>query len=458
MSASSRTCRYLLYFANEHIEFKIAELKSLASLYNIKLDLHEACIDKKDPFLVVDLPSEDGAIQIMSRTLLVRSAYELWGQGKSHEEMYRNLAAFHTDRMAPYFSANTTFKIMVESFNKTITQKEKVQRIEELPQDILKFEGKVNLKNPVHIFTLMEYYGHVGTTPPDKPLAVYFGRWICDGQRDKISYFNLQKRHFIANTTMDPGLSLIMSNLARVKQNSLVFDPFVGTGSLLVSAAHHGAYIIGTDIDYLLLHAKSKPSRARQKKRASDESVQANFGQYRLESQYLDVLVADASCHKLWRPMIHFDAIITDPPYGIREGAKRVGKDAEDEEKSSLQDEFPKRIPRLRDYHLSDIFLDLLDFSAKHLQMHGRLVYWLPVDRLDYKEENLPSHPCLQLIANCEQVLNSKVSRRLITMEKVREFQENGGMTARVEVDHYQDATFRERYFRPTNLTNDEDN
>ena len=29
-------------------------------------------------------------------------------------------------------------------------------------------------------------------------------------------------------------------------------------GSLLVSAAHFGGYVMGTDIDYLLLHAKGK--------------------------------------------------------------------------------------------------------------------------------------------------------------------------------------------------------
>ena len=30
---------------------------------------------------------------------------------------------------------------------------------------------------------------------------------------------------------MDAGLSLIMANMANVKNNSLVFDPFVGTGN-----------------------------------------------------------------------------------------------------------------------------------------------------------------------------------------------------------------------------------
>lgn len=36
-----------------------------------------------------------------------------------------------------------------------------------------------------------------------------------------------------------------------------------------------------------------------------------------------------------------------------------------------------------------------------------------------YCEENLPTHPCLNLIANSEQVLSAYVSRRLLTYEKV---------------------------------------
>ena len=60
------------------------------------------------------------------------------------------------------------------------------------------------------------------------------------------------------NTSMDPTLSLIMSNLALCQPGQAVFDPFVGTGSLLVAAAYHGAYVAGTDIDYNLLHGRGE--------------------------------------------------------------------------------------------------------------------------------------------------------------------------------------------------------
>lgn len=56
---------------------------------------------------------------------------------------------------------------------------------------------------------------------------------IADGQRELIRSHSVKNRHFIGNTSMDAGLSFIMANHAKVKENDLVFDPFVGTGKLL---------------------------------------------------------------------------------------------------------------------------------------------------------------------------------------------------------------------------------
>jgi tRNA (guanine10-N2)-methyltransferase len=55
---------------------------------------------------------------------------------------------------------------------------------------------------------------------------------------------------------MDPELSLIMANMALVKPGSFVLDPFVGTGSFLISCSHFGAFTIGADIDGRQLRGK----------------------------------------------------------------------------------------------------------------------------------------------------------------------------------------------------------
>lgn len=122
---------------------------------------------------------------------------------------------------------------------------------------------------------------------------------------------SLKTRKFIGNTSMDTQLSLLMANQALIQPGDLVFDPFVGTGSLLVSAAKFGAYVLGADIDFMMLHARARPSRITQKVREKDESIRANLKQYNCADRYMDVVVADFS-NPLWSKRIKFDSIITD--------------------------------------------------------------------------------------------------------------------------------------------------
>lgn len=67
---------------------------------------------------------------------------------------------------------------------------------------------------------------------------------MADGNRGQINEISLKTRKFIGNTSMDATLSLLMANQAMVKQGDLVYDPFVGTGSLLVAAAKFGGNFI----------------------------------------------------------------------------------------------------------------------------------------------------------------------------------------------------------------------
>ena len=68
---------------------------------------------------------------------------------------------------------------------------------------------------------------------------------IGEGQRELLNKYHLQNRLFIANTSMDAGLSLLMSNMAKVKENDLAFDPFVGSGKYIVFDAC-GIYTLPT--------------------------------------------------------------------------------------------------------------------------------------------------------------------------------------------------------------------
>ncbi|XP_032263817.1 tRNA (guanine(10)-N(2))-methyltransferase TRMT11 isoform X3 [Halichoerus grypus] len=389
MALSCTLNRYLLLMAQEHLEFRLPEIKSLLSLFGGQFISSQETYGKS-PFWILSIPSEDIARNLMKRTVCAKSIFELWGHGKSPEELYNSLRNYPVEKMVPFLHSDSTYKIKIHTFNKTLTQEEKVKRIDAL--EFLPFEGKVNLKKPQHIFSVLEDYGLDPNCIPENPHNIYFGRWIADGQRELIESYSVKKRHFIGNTSMDAGLSFIMANHGKVKENDIVFDPFVGTGGLLIASAHFGAYVYGTDIDYNTVHGLA--------------------------------------------------------PYGIRESTRRTGS----------QKEIPKgmekcpesHVPVSLSYHLSDMFFDLLNFAAETLVLGGRLVYWLPVYTPEYTEEMVPWHPCLKLISNCEQKLSSHTSRRLITMEKVKKF-ENRDQYSHLLSDHflpYQGHnSFREKYF-----------
>ncbi|KAJ8675779.1 hypothetical protein QAD02_011565 [Eretmocerus hayati] len=409
---SGKWKKYLLWFAHEHVDFRTAEIESILKIFNITI---RPILKPKDhPYWVVELPGEESVRQIASRSVLLRFCIELWDHSKTVKDLHKNLNAYPKDEMAPYL--NTTFKVFVETYSKHFTQKEKIDKIEMF--NYLPLTGSVNLKNPDTTLFYIEYYGLESNAVPDDPLDLFFGRWIADGQRNIMKKISLKSRKFIGNTSMDPQLSIIMANQAQVKNGDLVLDPFVGTGSLLITASMFGGYTLGTDIDFMMLHARTRPSRISQKVREKDESISGNMKQYGLESRFLDIIVSDFS-QPLWRSTMKIDAIVTDPPYGIRESVERIGTAKANP--SIGEHQIETHIPSKVEYELWQLFIDLISFSSKQLKMSGKLVFWFPVFRKEYSEDQLPVHPCLKLLACSEQILSNYTSRLLLTYEKIKE-------------------------------------
>ncbi|XP_033983093.1 tRNA (guanine(10)-N2)-methyltransferase homolog [Trematomus bernacchii] len=451
MATSTRqSClKYLLHLAQDNLDFRLPEIKSLLALRG-KPFHSSGNFQEKTPFWCLDGLSEEDVRGVMARSVCAKSAFELWGHGKTHIELKTSLMKYPTENMSPFMRKDSTYRINVYTFNKTLEFEHRIKRIDSM--DYLPFEGTVNLKSPQHIFCLLEDYGTDPNDIPEHPNYIYFGRWIADGQRELIRSHSVKNRHFIGNTSMDAGLSFIMANHAKVNKNDLVFDPFVGTGSLLVACSHFRAYVCGTDIDYNTIHGRGRSSRKNKTWRGPDENIRANLRQYGTEDMYVDVMVSDASKH-VWREAALFDAIITDPPYGIRESTRRTGshKDVTKPQDAIYEE---SHVSVTQAYHLSDIFTDLLNFSAHHLVLGGRLVYWLPVYRPEYCVEMVPLNPCLRIISNCEQTLSSHTSRRLITMEKIKNPEELDSLAylADPRFSPYQGHNaFREKYFSGVN-------
>lgn len=197
-------------------------------------------------------------------------------------------------------------------------------------------------------------------------------------------------------------LALLMVNQGKVRQDSLVLDPFVGTGGILIAASHFGAICFGGDIDIRVL----KGLGVGRSTKDTQADIFTNFKNY----GFLDPeIVRCDNSRSSYRTSEFFDALVCDPPYGVRAGSKKAKKGGNN------------TIISTDNYHGSRVFEDLLNLAARMLRVGGRLVYLLPAIRENYCKEAVPTHPYLRLVGNSENVLSTKISRRLITMEKVSE-------------------------------------
>ena len=141
-----------------------------------------------------------------------------------------------------------------------------------------------------------------------------------------------------------------------------------------------------------------------------------NMKQYKLSNDLLELIRSDISQLTTFNYRYQLDSIVCDPPYGVRAGAKRVKTTRTKE----IPDEFKStHIPSLEAYELDDILNDLISFAKKNLKIGGRLIYWFPTND-NFKDSDLPKNDSFILLANIPDRLNGSLTRRLITMEKIK--------------------------------------
>ena len=407
--------QYLILFAHRHVDFRLPELDVLLEMQGLN---PEVCYDRQaaydrmkanptsvSPLLSVQLPSEQHAIILAERGVLVRAIYEFFAIGSDYNSLISELQGA-MPRLVPF--ATSSWRLDIEAFGRRFSMTEQTERRELVkPYLIDAFPGPVKMKDPNEWFLILEEYAV--NTLPHELLHVYFVRTLAGNYRSKIPggsralvhTLTLKKRAYIGPTSMDTELALIMANMGQVTPCDFVLDPFVGTGSILIPCAAFGAFTFGTDIDIRILRGKK------------GKNLFSNFAQYKLP--FPELLRSDTS-RPNWYGENIFDAIICDPPYGIRAGARKSGCPIE--ELKEIPEEFHEsHIPKTQCYEGDDMMHDLLQLAATALKPGGRLVYLIPTP-YDFENSDLPTHPNLKFIASSEQGLSTHVARRLVTMEK----------------------------------------
>jgi tRNA (guanine10-N2)-methyltransferase len=412
-----------------------------------------------------------GIAEMLSKCTLVKSIVELWAYStvsledcasRAHRWLHRPSSASIMSEMC--HSQQHSWKLTVQTLGTKFTRPEQDAMRGTFAPTLDLIQGPVQLSNPTNELFLIreieldgkgspvvppqptllgtESGGDVRaqhhqtdsqlhpSTPAPPALAYYFGRVLGGTPKDSrgVDRFTLKKRPYLGPTSMDAELSFVMTSLGQVQRGTIVYDPFVGTGSILLACALRGAYCIGSDIDIRVLRGKG-----------GDETIWKNFELYGLPRP--EILRTDNSVYqKHFRHCPHrrhddggsggasakttstlYDAILCDPPYGIRAGARKTGSKL-DQPRQILDEHRHDHIAQTRAYPVSDVMSDLLDVAAQTLNLGGRLVYVIPSFRDFDPEKDLPRHDCLELLHCCYQPFTVELGRRIVAMKKIADY------------------------------------
>ncbi|KAL9090710.1 MAG: hypothetical protein Q9165_005198 [Trypethelium subeluteriae] len=391
---------YLVRFVQVHTDFHLAELESLASLHGIGLKVLEYRSDS--PVCIVWLPSEKDARQLISRSVLASGIYEMWGSGNDYATLHQDVLTRTSQTRSKY--RESSFRFTVDGYQRKRSQASQKALIETF--SYLGFDGPIQMHDVELSLCIFEEY-QIGATEPRR---VFLGRWLAESDRVAVTKYDLKKRHYISTTSMDAEVALIAANMVQARPGKLVYDPFVGTGSLLIACAHFGATTIGSDIDGRCVRGKS------------GRHIVSNYQQYQLLHRYLDGFISDLT-HCPLRQARLLDGIVCDPPYGVREGLKVLGtKDGSGKEEVIIDGVpahlRPNFIPPKKPYSFEAMLDDVLELAASSLVDSGRLCMWMPLANEDEVELGIPTHPALEMVAVCVQPFN-KWSRRLLTYRRL---------------------------------------
>ncbi|MBW9220694.1 RsmD family RNA methyltransferase [Methanothermococcus sp. SCGC AD-155-M21] len=160
-----------------------------------------------------------------------------------------------------------------------------------------KTNAKVNLKNPSKTIKIVILRDRIYVA-------------LLLEKRDR-EYFNKNRPHLRAYFhpgCILPKLARGMVNLARLKENQILLDPFCGTGGFLIEGGFIGCKLIGCDIDENMING-----------------TLLNLKSYNLENNIIDLKKINAQDVIPYLESLginEVDAIVTDPPYGISTSAK----------------------------------------------------------------------------------------------------------------------------------------
>mmetsp|Transcript_49634 Transcript_49634/g.130888 ORF Transcript_49634/g.130888 Transcript_49634/m.130888 type:complete len:523 (+) Transcript_49634:14-1582(+) len=445
---------------NSYYNFRFRELEDVAG--TLGLSAHDLYQDhygnpenypdarNDEPYAIITLASEEIAAALFARTVLVKFFMELWGDGPTHHAAMEAAASLPAEQRRAVLNPDSSYCFRVQAHGKKHTMADKLLVYEHF-RPLFKGDEKVDAASPDNVLWIAEDYDREGTRVIGLR-RVFIGRHIGQhhdllGKKNRpyTEKYDLSQRPVLGPTTMDTGLSFLMANAIQVKPGDVVLDPFAGTGGILIAASHFGALTFGGEIDPRVVSGVAcvySKNQTAEEERRRGRGVRVNFSHYDLARP--EYVVCDNASSPWRRPATGWcNAIATDPPYGIRAGAKRVEKKTDHAQVTDRSSYMPQRV----EYCPGDVISDLLMFAQESLVDNGRLAFLLPVmlsqlclggergtfvkmrftetsrdprllDEQRYRDF-LPQMDGLEYLHGSLQILSGGVGRILITMRRI---------------------------------------
>ncbi len=145
----------------------------------------------------------------------------------------------------------------------------------------------------------------VSLKAPARVLGVFLGEKVHIGlafpsqQRQAFKSRKVQNRPFFSPISLEPVWARALLNLLALPQGSSVYDPFCGTGGLLIEAGLLGYEVIGSDIDSAMV-----------------EGTKQNLEHFGIRDFHIFPSDVGAAGEELGKQSLRPGAIVSDFPYG----------------------------------------------------------------------------------------------------------------------------------------------
>lgn len=460
---ANERCWVLARMSQAHAAFWEAEIEARAYVHSCRdslkiqrfqaaefLAAHNGSIEQGVvPLLWISTAFKSSAINLLHQCSLVKYVMDVWAIAPREEleTLRKDFKARSGDSHASECVPGTTrFKYVVDFCNIPHSFKDRLSLIEQLDEHVLALQGIVDLQTPDERINLLvlppavQTHGWCRHTPSSEfehrvasQGVMVLGRVLCRRSLHALPDLHLSRRKYTGPTTMSSEMSLLMCNLAALQPQSLVLDPLCGSCGILLAASYIGASTFGTDVDIRILKGE------RSDLHAPHANVFSNFEQLQLEEPYSIIRMdLNRPCLNMHTVAGFFDAIVADPPYGLRAGGRKTRSKGSDgyQWNTKRNNPYEEHFPSTGPYSLAECVEDILKLASVAVREGGRLVLFLPGAPELMASEYMPLAKDFSIENVCEERLSLHKSRYLMVAEKHTDTRDQGDCDSHDAIQH----------------------